>query len=129
MEVNKFPILGQVIKRIAITDDKQSIFFFMQNGDLWEMCHKQKGCEDVILDDIKGYLSHLYNYPLTQAEGIIREGKEPRTKFSNLEENEGLWSCYKFVTEKGCVIIKWFAKENLWNAQEVSFKLLGTLNR
>ena len=124
MEVNKLPILGQVIKRIAITDDKQSIFFFMQNGDLWEMTHDQECCEVVEIDDIEGEIYEIRYSTLTQAEEVINdnpEGYEDDSYYSHT------WTFYKFANSNGYVTIKWHGKSNGYYSETVSFKLLGTL--
>lgn len=123
MEVIKLPILGQVINRIIIGEDKSFILFFMVNGDLWQMYHEQDCCEEVAIDDIEGDLQKLRNFHLTQAEKVTERGLEPEGD----EREEGTWTFYKFATGKEYVTIKWFGLSNGYYSEEVSFVYLGNL--
>jgi len=123
MKVTKLPILGQVIKRIIIGEDKSFILFFMINGDVWEMYHDQNCCEVVEIDDIEGEIQKLRNSYLTQAEKVTERGLQPKGD----ERDEGTWTFYKLATEKEYVTIKWFGLSNGWYSEEVSFIYLGNL--
>lgn len=100
-------LLGKVIKRIEISSDNESIYFYLTNGAEYKQYHEQDCCESVSIEDINGDLNDLIGYRITQAEESTSDATNSRPSVES-----ATWTFYKLATVKGFVTIRWFGESN-----------------
>jgi len=111
-------LLGKTLVDVHREDyDGDSIYFEVDDGTKYRMCHIQDCCECVYIDDIIGDLEDLVGSPLLQAEEVSNADGEP------LERRDGYftWTFYKFATQKGYVTIRWYGTSNGYYSESVDF--------
>lgn len=90
-------VIGKTPLEIVIDHASEQIYFLFEDLTM-EMIHHQNCCENVYIEDISGDLKTLIGYPLTIAEKVTQEDGE---------NEDRLWTFYKFSTVKGSVTIRW----------------------
>jgi hypothetical protein len=109
---------GKVFVKIDVADDKRTVKFYSNEGEIYEMYHDQDCCEDVQVEDINGDLNHLLNYPLIVAE----ESKDTEHDKEPSNGESFTWTFYKLATIKGFCVIRWYGSSNGYYSEEVSLK-------
>ena len=108
--------IGKTFREVVNMDDEE-LHFILEDGTKYIFYHEQDCCETVMIEDICGDLSCLYNSPITMAEECIHE---------NLEDgwDSKTYTFYKFATAKGYVTIRWCGESNGYYSESVYFKIV-----
>ena len=61
-------LLGKILTKIEVTNSKDEILFYTDEGNTYKMYHEQDCCESVTIDDINGDLDNLIGNPILIAE-------------------------------------------------------------
>jgi len=80
------------------------------SGDHYKLYHKQDCCENVEIEDICGDLPDLIGSPLSEVEVVTNSKEHPAGVDCDLDPDEDsfTWTFYKFRTQKGSVVIRWY---------------------
>jgi hypothetical protein len=76
------------------------IFFYCNDGKIYQMYHEQEYCESVYIDGVEGDINDLINSEILNVELVIKPMK--------VSYGTATLTFYKFTTQKGTVTIKWF---------------------
>jgi hypothetical protein len=102
-----------------ITYSRSFIFFKCYSGKTYLLSHSQDCCEQVLIEDICGFLEDLTGALILQAE-MVTNTIDPEGY--NREHDEAyLWTFYKFATIKGYVTIRWLGESNGYYSVGVDF--------
>lgn len=93
----------------SVKDLHGDIIFTDTNNNRYKMYHDQLCCESVDLKDINGNLTDLENSPVLEAYEETND------------TNEGRWTFYRFITNKGTVVFRWYGDDNYYSVS-VDFK-------
>ena len=118
MSVNKTtfnPLMGKIIVKIEIDENRDEIRFTTVNGDVFLMYHEQDCCESVKIEDIVGDINDLIGSPILMAEEITNEGDAGWGDTCT-------WTWYNFATIKGYVTIRWYGESNGYYSESVDYK-------
>jgi len=98
-------LVGQTFSKVCVVEtyDGDRLVFEKSNGDVYSFYHEQECCESVFLKEIVGELSDLENSPILLA--------QENSSYSQDVEC-GLWTFYKFATQKGYVDVSWYGESN-----------------
>lgn len=117
MDLNINELLGKVLTKIIVTDDKDKVYFKTSEDEEYKMYHEQDCCESVYIYDITGELEDLIGTPILQAE-----------ESTNSEDDKELdcpesftWTFYKLATIKGYVTMRWLGESNGYYSESVNF--------
>jgi hypothetical protein len=111
-------LIGRTILRLERGDDL--IRFWLDDGRIMRMEHKQDCCESVYIEDVVGDLQDLIGLPLIQAEEVTNNHAVHLPPANPEEEKEDdyssqescTWTYYNFATRKGHVQIRWYGTSN-----------------
>lgn len=113
-------LIGKVFK-VKIYDDE--MFFSEGCNKGYKFYHSDSCCENVEIVDVDGDAEDLCGSPILTAEEYTNKGEEEK-----LESDGKVLLCesytftfYKFATEKGTVIVRWFGSSNGFYSEEVDF--------
>ena len=95
-------LIGQVVVEVNASDDK--LTFQLESGARVTFRHYQDCCEGVYIEDIEGDLTDLLNTPLVVAEEATKENDQT--------SEWGMWTFYRFATERGWVVVRWYGESN-----------------
>lgn len=123
---------GQIITRIVVSEDEDTIVFYLDNGKAYIMFHDRNCSEDVFIDDISGNLDNLLNRPIMIAEEVISCDNDKEVKVSDDTwilppgpkdeyDDSYTWTFYKLATSKGYVTIRWYGTSNGYYSEDVDF--------
>ena len=112
-------LLGKILTKIEVTNSKDEILFYTDEGNTYKMYHEQDCCESVTIDDINGDLDNLIGNPILIAEESTNSDN-PQSQY----DESFTWTFYKLATVKGYVDIKWYGESNGYYSKEVDFRLL-----
>lgn len=112
-------LLGKILTKIEVTNSKDEILFYTDEGNTYKMYHEQDCCESVTIDDINGDLDNLIGNPILIAEESTNSDN-PQSQY----DESFTWTFYKLATVKGYVDIKWYGESNGYYSEEVDFRLL-----
>lgn len=73
--------------------------------------HNQDCCENVEIDDVSGLPSDLIGLPLLVSELTVQEGEK--------NYDHETWSFYRFATERGWVVVRWYGTSNGYYSETV----------
>jgi hypothetical protein len=110
-------LLGKILTRIEVTDDKDEIIFTTTDGDSYLMYHDQDCCESVYVEDICGDLEDLLGSPICLAEEVTN--KDDPLPNGRYEDDSHTWTFYKLSTIKGSVTIRWLGQSNGYYSESV----------
>jgi hypothetical protein len=113
---------GKTILSIEISENKDRITFFCDDGLAYSMSHYQDCCENVSIEDICGDLEDLIGNPLLIAEEVISENVNPPDKANFANDYSFTWTFYKLDTIKGGVTIRWYGESNGYYSESVTFE-------
>ena len=102
----------------SVVSDGYEVNFQSSCGKKFWLGHSQDCCEIVNIEDICGDLEDLVGSPIIQAEEVSSNN----TKFSNNNDDDLLWTFYKFATNKGSVTIRFVANLDTYYSTKVSFE-------
>src|SRR3712207_7793103 len=85
-------LIGKVLIKIDINDDKDIIDFYCKSGEHYQMCHIQDCCESVTIEDIFGNIDDLIGSPIIVAEEATNDDT-PRDQW--YESESFTWTFYK----------------------------------
>lgn len=116
-------LLGKTLSKIEISDSKDEMVFYCEDGDKYIMLHYQDCCENVYIEDINGNLDNLIGSPIVRAD-----------EKSNHDEDETYWisrtyTFYTLATNKGYVDIRWIGESNGYYSEKVNFKKIDREER
>jgi hypothetical protein len=86
--------------------------FHDNDGNVYGFSHEQDCCEVVNIEDIIGDMNDLLNYPIVEATVTTNEDNE---------DDEILWTFYRFSTVKGTVTVRWLGTSNGYYSRSVDF--------
>jgi hypothetical protein len=92
------------------------IFFYCNDGKIYQMYHEQDSCESVYIEDIEGNLNDLLNTDILNVE-LVAETKKVAYGTETL-------TFYKFTTQKGSATIRWFGNSNGYYSESVDIGVL-----
>lgn len=109
-----FTIIEELINKTAtrVTRSDAVLRFDLTDGTIIEFYHDQDCCENVYIEDIIGDLSDLENSELLEAE----ENSENDPDASE----SGTWTFYRFGTQKGSVVVRFYGSSNGYYGEGVS---------
>lgn len=105
-------LLGRTFVNIDINKESDKIVFTENNGNIFELSHRQDCCEDVYIEDIDGDIKDLIGNPILRAEESSNRTESSEGNDVNEESNSYTWSYYKLATIKGSLTIRWFGTSN-----------------
>lgn len=112
-------LMGSVLERIVVSEDKEEIHIYTQDGAEYKMHHEQDCCESVSVEDIAGDLMDLIGSPILQAEESTNS--EDSAREAEYEDDSYTWTFYKLATIKGSVTIRWYGSSNGYYSERVDF--------
>lgn len=112
-DINFNELLGKVINKITILQDKEAIAFELDDCVIL-MHHWGDCCESVTINDITGDLDDLIGYPLLLAEESTNSEDNPPEYADSFT-----WTFYKLATFKGYVDIRWLGESNGYYSESV----------
>ena len=104
---------------VKVTKSEDNMTFECSDGTKYNMYHGQDCCERVYIEDI----TDGWEAMLTEAKVISAYESSNR----NLTPPAGrgyesyTWTFYRIITDKGCVVIRWFGESNGYYSEGVSF--------
>lgn len=121
-------LLGKTLTKIDIDHGKDTITFYCNDKNVYQLYHFQDCCESVTIDDIVGDLEDLIGNPILLAEEVsncepITEEDIKKTEETN-RWGSCTWTFYRLATVKGYVDIKWFGESNGYYSESVDFRQL-----
>lgn len=118
-------LLGRVISKIEIDEERERITFTMADGAIYRMDHAQDCCERVYLEDVVGSLADLLGSPLTEAECVSSNDDDdvddPCYLPPGIGDESWTWTFYKLGTRKGSVTLRWFGASDGFYSERVDF--------
>lgn len=111
-------MLGKVIGTVTgKTGGDQLVFLTKDGNERFTFLHRQDCCESVTIEDINGEFDDLTTGdPLLVAEVSSSQaptGEEP-------EYTESFtWTFYRFATQRGFLVVRWFGTSNGYYGEEV----------
>lgn len=87
------------------------IYFHLDNGEKYKLCHLQDCCEEVWLESVIGDLEDLCGSPMLYAredikEGAMRNTEPPIYREGTPHNDSETWTFYNLGTIKGSVNIR-----------------------
>lgn len=107
-----FDLIGRTVFDYKVdrnNDDQMTLFF--TDGHVFHMYHQSSCCESVSIEDIEGDLNDLIGRPLVVCE-------ESSNNDPNAVES-GMWTFYRFATDKGYVTVRWYGSSNGYYSEAV----------
>lgn len=96
----------------------ESVVFHAADGAAWKMHHEQDCCESVAVAEVHGDPRDLL--------ATVRLAEESSREATPEEvSEEGTWTFYRIVTDKGSVQIRWLGESNGYYGESVDFVLLS----
>lgn len=120
IDINVNELVGKVVTKVKVSDDKSEITFATEDGGLFKLYHSQDCCESVNLYDIVGDLDDLVGDPILEAEEVT-SNEHPAGYASGGYEGSFTWTFYKFGTRKGRVTLRWLGESNGYYSESVDF--------
>lgn len=116
-------LLGKTLLRAQGMEKGSRRVVLYVNGSRrkFELVHEQDCCESVEIDDVCGDPEDLIGLPLLQAEEVTnkrRAGKDDDSSYT--------WTYYKFATNRGRVVLKWYGTSNGYYSERVTFRAIPT---
>lgn len=105
-------LLGRTFVNIDTNEKLDKLIFTEDNGNVFELSHRQDCCEDVHIEDIDGDINDLIGNPILRAEESSNSTESPEGNNVDEESNSYTWSYYKLATIKGSLTIRWFGTSN-----------------
>ena len=116
---------GKILTEIITSED--NIIFVCDDKSRYQMCHIQKCCELVVVEDICGDLQDLIGVPILEArEDTSKENPEGIRKE---DQNSFTWTFYNLRTIKGSVTIRWYGDSNGYYSESVNFERVDRRGR
>ena len=111
---------GKVLTKIEGDRYSDSMNFYTDDGEVYNMYHSQSCCESVSIEDICGDLDDLIGSPILDAS--CEEGGDDPDGFKASEYCDSYtWTFYKLHTAKGHVTIRWYGESNGYYSESVDF--------
>ena len=114
MRIKVDELIGKVFEKIDISDNKEEILFYCDDGEIYKMYHKQDCCESVSLEDITGNIKNIIGSKLLMAEETSSTENQ-----KDVRDESFTWTFYKFATIKGYVTMRWYGYSNGYYSESV----------
>ena len=115
--MNIATLIGETITSIeGMTKGSDCITIACESGRTFRMYHEQDCCENVLLEDVAGYIVSIVGFPVTMSYETTSEDKLGR-EFGE----EHLWTFYTIATVQGTVVLRWLGESNGYYSVGVSF--------
>ena len=97
-----------------IDKEDDEIFFYCNDGKIYQMYHEQDSCESVYIEKVEGDINDLINSDILNVEVF--------TKPKKVSYGTSTLTFYKLKTSKGTVTIKWFGNSNGHHSESVDLR-------
>lgn len=134
--MTQLPIVGKIVTKVTGDKGSNELFFDCADGSRYRMHHEQDCCESVYIEDIAGDLDDLLHSPMLFAEESTSDTRPPLNEAEELllaanmvedsYEESQTWTFYRFGTNKGTVVIRWYGSSNGYYSESASFEELCT---
>lgn len=119
-EINEH--LKSGIKEVkGIKVGSEEVWFYCKDGFIVKMYHSQDCCESVMLESADSLDNDNDIY--TDCEWCEMEFVHDEYKSGNSEWGTYTWTYYKFRTNKGYDVLRWYGESNGYYSEEVDFAL------
>ena len=113
-------MLGKVM--VSVKQNGEELIFTDGDGIKYIFYHSQSCCESVDIDDIEGELDWLVGLPMLMVEEVHNDAS-PKTSEYGYEPESYTWTFYKFATNRGTVVVKWYGTSNGYYSESVDFRI------
>ena len=97
-----------------IQENEDEIFFYCNDGKIYQMYHDQESGESVYIDKIEGNIKDLIDTDILNLDVVAISKKE--------KYGTSTTTTYKFETTKGLVTINWIGNSNGRNSEDVTIR-------
>lgn len=97
-----------------IQENEDEIFFYCNDGKIYQMYHDQESGESVYIDKIEGNIKDLIDTDILNLDVVAISKKE--------KYGTSTTTTYKFKTTKGLVTINWIGNSNGRNSEDVTIR-------
>lgn len=113
------PVIGDLVGKtfIKIEHDSDTFNFIAANHSSYGLYHSQDCCESVVLEDVSGDVEDLVGTPILEAY------ESSNTDLGQCGDS-ATWTFYRFVTNKGSVVLRWCGQSNGYYSERVDFRIL-----
>ena len=108
---------GQTITNISVSYHYATMIFTLDNGERYQLYHRQDCCEGVDIEDIAGDLDDLLNMPILLAEEVSNSDDPAKST----TDDSYTWIFYKLSTNRGSVTIRWYGSSNGYYSESVDW--------
>jgi hypothetical protein len=119
-------LVGEVIVYATGEKGDERIKFTLADGRECVLAHDQDCCESVLVNEVIGDWKDLYGSPLTVAEEVTHDNKNPPGLATPEDSDESFtWTFYRLGTARGQVTIRWYGTSNGYYSESVDFRVIG----
>ena len=117
-------LVGLVLVKVGVNNDKNELTLHAANGDVYKLYHSQDCCESVEIESIVGDLNDLIGEKILRAEEVTSTDHPAEYKPPEYSAESFTWTFYKLATRKGYVDIRWYGSSNGYYSESVSFDVI-----
>jgi hypothetical protein len=125
-------LIGQTLKAFEADTSENRVKITTESGKQYLLYYSQDCCENVKIESIQGYLSHLVGAPILEVtEKILSGGDGNGDGFDwpddlpkgpdHYQPESYTWTTFTFTTSKGTVRVRWYGESNGYYSESVSF--------
>jgi len=109
-------LIGRTVEDIEgmETGNGDAVYIRCTDGTEYRMMHHQDCCEHVYLEDVCGDVDDLIGHQIFLAEESSNSGSKDYDSFT--------WTFYRFATDRGYVLLRWYGSSNGYYGEGVSFE-------
>ena len=114
-------LIGKTLTSI-VQRDNELITFICNDGEEYQMYHRNDCCESVSIDEVYGDYNDLLNIPILDAREETNGQFHPAGFKVDYQPDSFLWTFYILRTIKGSVTIRWYGTSNGYYSEGVNFE-------